>query len=107
MDTIIKDDLIITGLVGLRPREDNVVEVDPLLPPDRRITSYNVCYTKLLRAQPSIRKDLRVINGTVSRKLLQRLQQMPFQVLTPPTPSMSAEMYTLSSFGGWARNNFV
>lgn len=29
------NDLIITGLIGLRPREDNVVEVDPLLPPDR------------------------------------------------------------------------
>lgn len=26
------NDLIITGLVGLRPREDNVVEVNPLLP---------------------------------------------------------------------------
>lgn len=27
-------DLLITGLVGLRPRADNVVEVAPLLPPD-------------------------------------------------------------------------
>ena len=27
-------DLIITGLVGLRPRADDVVEVNPLLPPD-------------------------------------------------------------------------
>lgn len=27
-------DLIITGLVGLRPRADNTIEVNPLLPPD-------------------------------------------------------------------------
>jgi hypothetical protein len=27
-------DLIITGLLGLRPREDDVIEVQPLLPPD-------------------------------------------------------------------------
>ena len=26
-------DLIISGLIGLRPRADNVIEVDPLLPP--------------------------------------------------------------------------
>ena len=26
------NDLIITGLVGLRPRSDNIVEVNPLLP---------------------------------------------------------------------------
>ena len=29
------NDLSITGLVGLRPREDNVVEVNPLLPKDK------------------------------------------------------------------------
>ncbi len=28
-------DLIITGLVGLRPRPDNIIEVNPLLPPGR------------------------------------------------------------------------
>ena len=28
------NDLIITGLVGLRPRADDVVEVNPLLPDD-------------------------------------------------------------------------
>ena len=28
-------DLVITGLVGLRPREDDVVEVNPLIPPGR------------------------------------------------------------------------
>ncbi len=28
------DDLIITGLVGIRPRADDVLEVNPLLPPD-------------------------------------------------------------------------
>lgn len=28
------NDLIITGLIGLRPRDDNLVEVNPLLPPD-------------------------------------------------------------------------
>ena len=27
-------DLIITGLVGLRPRPDNVIEINPLVPPD-------------------------------------------------------------------------
>ena len=30
------NDLIITGLVGLRPREDGVLEVNPLVPADRR-----------------------------------------------------------------------
>ena len=29
------DDLIITGLVGLRPRADNIIEVNPLLPADK------------------------------------------------------------------------
>jgi hypothetical protein len=29
------NDLIITGLVGLRPRPDNVIEVNPLLPPGK------------------------------------------------------------------------
>ena len=28
-------DLIITGLVGLRPREDDIIEVNPLVPADR------------------------------------------------------------------------
>ena len=28
-------DLVITGLVGLRPREDDVVEINPLIPPER------------------------------------------------------------------------
>jgi hypothetical protein len=29
------NDLIITGLVGLRPRADNIIELNPLLPPDK------------------------------------------------------------------------
>jgi hypothetical protein len=29
------NDLIITGLVGLRPRADNIVEINPLIPPDK------------------------------------------------------------------------
>jgi hypothetical protein len=29
------NDLIITGLIGLRPREDNTIEVNPLLPQDK------------------------------------------------------------------------
>jgi hypothetical protein len=28
-------DLLITGIVGLRPREDDIIEIDPLLPADR------------------------------------------------------------------------
>ena len=33
------DDLIITGLVGLRPRADNVLEVNPLIPTNPRSTN--------------------------------------------------------------------
>ena len=38
------DDLIITGLVGLRPRADNILEINPLIPTDAHSTNSIDCF---------------------------------------------------------------